>query len=157
MEQLSSALTITRSALDKARLWSPELARVPDDEAREGLLTSIRQTARRPIATLDFHTGEPQSLVWLGPVHAPWGVALIKASTVVTVLDDHGAKYVAGRGAAKEAASSPPSSRLAELEAAVASIERITTHELAESSPQLNELHRRLADVARRARKYRAA
>lgn len=93
-------LPVTRRALERARALFPELARLDDDRARERIAAAVRAGAREE--TIDYRTGDPQAIVWLGPAGAPWGAALLKGEPggemVITTLDGGGARSLLARG-----------------------------------------------------------
>ena len=106
---LSGELVITRGAVEKARRLLPSLARASDDDARVALLANVKSSLalHAPIETVDHRDGEPQTIAMLGVSTDPWGAALIKDCTVVTVLDRDGVRLVVGRGRARLAAVKP--------------------------------------------------
>lgn len=82
-------------ALERARALSPELARMDDEAARVHLSAAVARASRRE-ETVDHRTGDPQSLVWL-----PWGVVLLKGETMITALDEGGARNILARARAQ--------------------------------------------------------
>jgi len=93
-------LSITMLALEKARTLAPELARLGDGAARDALIKLIRSGRREE--TVDFRTGDPQTLVDIG-----WGVALLKGENVITVLDEGGARSIRARAQSYQRTSRP--------------------------------------------------
>ena len=97
---------ITTLALEKARGLRADLARLGDDEARATLAAEV--VAGRAKPSRDVRTGDPQEVVELGPAGAPWGVALLKGSVCVTVLDLEAARHVRARAAQPVASRTCP-------------------------------------------------
>ena len=98
-------ITITRLALERARALRQDLARLGDDAARSALAAEV--AAGRAEPSRDFRNGDPQQLVTLGG-DAPWGVALLKGSVCVTVLDLEAARHVRARAAQPVASRTCP-------------------------------------------------
>lgn len=99
-------LSISKLALERARVFSPDLARLKDPAARVILRAAVTAGSRR-VESVDAQ-GNPQTLVWLGrysckdpPVCADLGVAIVKGDAVVTLVDDGGALQLLARAGSR--------------------------------------------------------
>lgn len=107
-------LSISKLALERARVISPDIARLKDPAARVILRAAVA-AARRRVESTDVQ-GVPQTLVWLGgfsckdpPVCcADLGVAIVKGPAVVTIVDDGGALQLLARAESRPAPALEP-------------------------------------------------
>ena len=95
---------ITKQALGRARALRPDIARAG---GAAGSALAAEVAAGRAEDSRDFRNGDPQQLVTLGG-DAPWGVALLKGSVCVTVLDLEAARHVRARAAQPVASRTCP-------------------------------------------------